>query len=320
MQSIDCLNQEAKRDEGKIRPTLVPSDFVYCAARLEEYDQEALKLARPRLLFKTRKVNGCWKGVFECPFCGNEFETNMDNALRGKTRSCGCEIVKMQIASKGTHGESKTRLYRIYRHILDRCNNPTCEEYKWYGGRGIRCEFDTYERFKEFALSHGYTDELTVERIDVNGNYSANNVEFIPIKLQARNTRNNVKISYKGLTLCAAEWGDILGINQNTITGRKKRGWTDEATIETPVGDSVDVSYVPTAIINAIRTTRLYGIRKYKDPDNWRKVEIERYRDAAFRHLLAYLDNPTGLDDESGMPHLWHLACNIAFLCEMESV
>ena len=79
------------------------------------------------------------------------------------------------------------------------------------------------------------------------------------------------------------------------------------------------LSLVPTQIIRDIAVIREYGNLKYGDPDNWRAVEIERYRDAAFRHFLAYLDNSVGVDEESGYPHLWHLACNIAFLCEMEA-
>lgn len=76
---------------------------------------------------------------------------------------------------------------------------------------------------------------------------------------------------------------------------------------------------VPRRIITAIARVRMYGNEKYHDPENWRKVEPERYRDALFRHLLAYLDDPHGVDAESGLPHLWHLACNAAFLCEMEA-
>lgn len=78
------------------------------------------------------------------------------------------------------------------------------------------------------------------------------------------------------------------------------------------------LSLVPRKIIWDIAAIREYGNAKYGDPNNWRKVEPERYRDAAFRHFLRYLDDPEGVDDESGLPHLWHLACNIAFLCEME--
>lgn len=78
------------------------------------------------------------------------------------------------------------------------------------------------------------------------------------------------------------------------------------------------LTLVPRKILTAIARVREYGCKKYGDPENWRQVEKERYRDAAFRHFLAYLDDPTGTDEESGLPHLDHLACNIAFLCELE--
>ena len=78
------------------------------------------------------------------------------------------------------------------------------------------------------------------------------------------------------------------------------------------------LSLLPRAIIWAVARIREYGNAKYHDPDNWKTVEVERYRDAAFRHFMAYLDDPQGVDEESRLPHLWHLACNIAFLCEME--
>lgn len=78
------------------------------------------------------------------------------------------------------------------------------------------------------------------------------------------------------------------------------------------------LTLVPRRIIWDIASIRMYGNKKYGDPENWKQVEIERYRDAAFRHFLAYLDDPSGVDEESGLSHLWHLATNIAFLCEME--
>lgn len=82
----------------------------------------------------------------------------------------------------------------------------------------------------------------------------------------------------------------------------------------------LQLTLVPRNIIRAVAVVRAYGNRKYPEggPDNWKQVEPERYRDALFRHLLAYLDDPSGVDPESGIPHLWHLACNCAFLCEME--
>ena len=78
------------------------------------------------------------------------------------------------------------------------------------------------------------------------------------------------------------------------------------------------LTLVPRQIIWDIAAIREYGTQKYGHPENWREVSPERYRDAAFRHFLSYLDDPEGVDEESGLPHLWHLACNIAFLCEME--
>ena len=79
---------------------------------------------------------------------------------------------------------------------------------------------------------------------------------------------------------------------------------------------------VPTEMIEAVAVIRGYGVAKYPDggPDNWRQVEKERYRDAAYRHWLAYLKDPHGRDPESGLPHLWHCACNIAFLCSLENM
>ena len=82
------------------------------------------------------------------------------------------------------------------------------------------------------------------------------------------------------------------------------------------------LTLVPSTIIWGIAHVREYGNHKYPEggPDNWKQVEIERYRDAAYRHFLQYKEDPTSRDEESGLPHLWHLACNIAFLCELEGV
>lgn len=77
---------------------------------------------------------------------------------------------------------------------------------------------------------------------------------------------------------------------------------------------------VPLGLVEAVAAVREYGCAKYHDPENWRKVEPQRYRDALYRHWLAYLKDHNGVDEESGLPHLWHLACNVAFLIEMEWV
>lgn len=75
---------------------------------------------------------------------------------------------------------------------------------------------------------------------------------------------------------------------------------------------------VPTEIINCIARVREYGTKKYKDPENWKRVEKQRYIDAMFRHLLKYVNDNNSVDEESGLPHLWHIACNVSFLCELD--
>lgn len=80
------------------------------------------------------------------------------------------------------------------------------------------------------------------------------------------------------------------------------------------------LTLVPPQIIFDIARVREYGVNKYGDTESWKEVEVKRYRDATYRHWLAYLNNPQGVDKESGLPHLWHVACNIAFLCELEKL
>lgn len=93
----------------------------------------------------------------------------------------------------------------------------------------------------------------------------------------------------------------------------------DNQTVKADAG-KLKLTLVPRQIIKDICQVREYGNEKYPEggPDNWKQVDIQRYRDALFRHFLAYLDDPHGVDEESGLPHLSHLCCNAAFLCEME--
>ena len=92
-----------------------------------------------------------------------------------------------------------------------------------------------------------------------------------------------------------------------------------DQTIKADAG-KLQLTLVPRQIIRDIAEVRMYGNQKYPEggPDNWKQVEPQRYRDAMFRHMMEYLDDPDGVDAESGLPHLWHLACNVAFLCELE--
>lgn len=94
----------------------------------------------------------------------------------------------------------------------------------------------------------------------------------------------------------------------------------NDQTVKADAG-KLKLTLVPRQIIKDICEVREYGNAKYPEggPDNWKQVDPQRYRDALFRHFLAYLDDPHGVDEESGIEHYKHMACNMAFLCEMES-
>lgn len=115
----------------------------------------------------------------------------------------------------------------------------------------------------------------------------------------------------------------LLGIDEAENAATEQTGLScvkpiaQDQTAKADAG-KLQLSLVPTQIIRDIAAIRMYGNQKYGDPDNWKTVSPQRYRDAFFRHWLAYVDDPKSVDEESGKPHLWHAACNIAFLCEFE--
>lgn len=185
-----------------------------------------------------------WKCRCEC---GNEVIA-IGNAIRkGQTLSCGCyhsdcakQVIKKAIESNKTHGESTQRLYKIWAGIKVRCYLETDQHYAIYGARGIKvCDewYNSYEMFRDWALQNGYDEKLTIDRINVSGNYEPSNCRWATTKEQANNRRGNVLITYDGKTQTLQQWAEEIGINPTTLRDRLyKFNYTVEDAFTLPVG------------------------------------------------------------------------------------
>lgn len=140
---------------------------------------------------------------------------------------------------KPTHGQTETRLYYIWTSMKARCTNPRCKSFKHYGGRGIRvCEewAQSFEAFQAWALPNGYTDNLTIDRIDNDKGYDPDNCRWVDRTTQSRNRRNNRFLTYNGETRTIGEWAEIVGIRNEVIWHRVvTHGWDIEKALLTPV-------------------------------------------------------------------------------------
>ena len=137
------------------------------------------------------------------------------------------------------HGERNTKLYSVWSSMKTRCNNPNDKEHKNYGGRGIKvCKEweESFSKFSEWAKHNGYKEGLTIERINVNGNYCPENCTWITIEEQARNRTNTRWVEYNGKTMSLAEACEIFGVPQGTVRRRLEDGWSiDDALSVSPI-------------------------------------------------------------------------------------
>lgn len=140
-------------------------------------------------------------------------------------------------------GNTKNRLYRIWANMKSRCYNPKASRFEHYGGKGVTIcpEWrNNFQAFHDWAMSHGYSDELSIDRIDVNGNYEPDNCRWERPKAQSNNLSVNRKITFNGVTRTLSEWATVTGINRGTIAARLDlRGWTVEQALTIPVGRKV---------------------------------------------------------------------------------
>lgn len=165
--------------------------------------------------------------------CGNVIYLDTARLTTGHTKSCGCLQTESRKNSRKIHGESKTKLYQIWRAMKQRCTQEKQISYHLYGGRGISvCKewMDSYIVFRDWAISSGYVDGLTIDRIDSNKNYCPENCRWVTPKEQANNTRKNLRIEYKGQVKTLSEWCDYYGKNYHTVQCRL---WRSRCSFET---------------------------------------------------------------------------------------
>lgn len=174
-----------------------------------------------------------WKCKCEC---GKELLVTTSNLK--KQKSCGCLKNQNRCKHSDAKRNKKSRLYKIFHNMHSRCYNKNKPDYKWYGAIGIEiCAewYHNYINFKEWAMSHGYSDNLTIDRIDPSKNYCPENCRWITIQEQQNNRKNNHLLTYDNKTLTINQWAKEIGINREIIKDRLRLGWSIEDTLTKPV-------------------------------------------------------------------------------------
>lgn len=173
--------------------------------------------------------------------CGNETVVRGASLRNGTTKSCGCAQRENASIANTTHGLSRTRIHRVWQAMKKRCENPNDKNYFNYGGRGIHvCEEwkDDFMSFYRWANSNDFDEGLTIDRIDVNGNYEPSNCMWVTQKVQSNNTRRNKFFYFKGEERTLSQISDICGIRYGVLYKRLNRGWSLEEAVSSPLRDN----------------------------------------------------------------------------------
>ena len=199
-------------------------------------DLTGQRFGRLLVLERTENMGRQTAWLCKCD-CGNQKAVPYWNLVSGQTISCGCYAKEVSAKNaKCTHKQSYSRLYTIWIGMKQRCYYEKHKHFKNYGGRGITvCDEwkDDFQAFHDWSISHGYEDNLTIDRIDVNGNYEPSNCKWASTKVQGNNKRTNHTLELNGEIHTVSEWSKITGIPNSTIHNRLKAGWTIEKALTT---------------------------------------------------------------------------------------
>lgn len=193
-----------------------------------------LKFNSALVLSETTRVNRLQPRFLCLCDCGKTFESDGRHLRSGGTKSCGCIGRENARKASTTHGMSKTKEFNVWHSMKSRCNNPNVKEYPFYGGRGIKVCERWFNSFENFIADMGLCPSgYSIERIDVNGDYSPENCKWIPRNDQSKNLRSNRVLTVNGVSKIMSEWAKDNGLTSQHIYTRLKRGWSVEEAVMT---------------------------------------------------------------------------------------
>lgn len=206
-----------------------------------EYQLSGIRFGRLQVIKKAENRNGSTYWLCSCD-CGEEVIVKGSMLVHGKVKSCGCynrDLTIERNKKRASKEPRNKRLYRIYYGMITRCyNSKEKAAYGRYGARGIRvCEEwkSDFYAFQKWAFENGYNDNLSIDRIDNDGDYLPENCRWTDCKTQANNRCRTKFLVIDGVSHSVSEWADIVGISRETIYGRLSNGWGNKEAVFTPV-------------------------------------------------------------------------------------
>ena len=169
--------------------------------------------------------------------CGNNRKVKATELRNGKVTSCGCVHGNKRYNNFSMENPDDKRLYRIWKDMLRRCEDQRREDYTRYGARGVKVciEWQDFNKFLEWSRNNGYSNGLSIDRVDTDGNYEPSNCRWTDNKTQANNKRNNHILTYLGKTQSMAAWASEMDISYSALRARLRRGWSTEKALTMPI-------------------------------------------------------------------------------------